>query len=117
MLLNPEQEEDLIAWIKSHPELYDTHKNEYRKKEVKRELWVTKAQSLNVTYAEIQQWYASQRTRFGKLLKPKSGKATKALTEREQWILQNFEFLRTHIQRQQARAPSSVSTLCNKLLI
>ena len=107
VLLDLEQEQDVVDWLKSHPELYDIHKKDFRKTELKLELWQAKAKSLKITYAENQQWYATQRTRFGKLLKP--GK--KVLTDRENWILANFDFLGTHIQRQQARQTSSVSTL------
>ena len=91
--------------------MYDKTKNDYRKTDLKKKLWTDKGASLDITYEEIVQWYESQRTRFGKLLKTKSGQATKILTEREQWILRNFEFLRLHITRQQGRVPSSVSTL------
>ena len=77
VLLNPEQEEDLIAWLKNHPELYDTHKNDFRKTTLKTELWEAKAQSMKLTYADIQQWYATQRTRFWKLLKPSLGRLPK----------------------------------------
>ena len=109
VLLDPEQEQNLIDWLKSHPELYDIHKNEFRKTTLKVELWEAKAKSLDITLAELQQWYATQRTRFGKLLK-KPGKHPTALTDREKWIMENFDFLKPHIHTHPSRQTSSVST-------
>ena len=43
-------------------------------------------------------WFQSQRTIYGKLIKQtKSGQAAVKLTFRQQWVLQNFGFLRHHL--------------------
>ncbi|KAG0722849.1 hypothetical protein GWK47_043780 [Chionoecetes opilio] len=45
-------------------------------------------------------WFTSFRPRFGRLTNLKSGDGAKRLTERENWIMNMFQFLKLHIVRQ-----------------
>ena len=41
-------------------------------------------------------WFDTQRTHYGKLTQSKSGQAPKEMTERQKWIQEKFNFLKTH---------------------
>jgi len=102
-------EDDIVNWIKEHPSLYDKSLDAYRKMKDKKSLWTQKAASLDLTYHQLFTWYESLRTRFGRLSKSKSGQGSKRHTQREEWILKTFEFLKVHISRQPSRSSCNVS--------
>ena len=43
-------------------------------------------------------WTESQRTHYGKITQSKSGQAPTQMTERQNWIQDTFNFLKTHIR-------------------
>ena len=103
-------EEEIINWVKDHPMLYDKSLGAYRKCKDKKQMWTDKGKEYGLSYEDIITWYESLRTRYGRLTKKKSGAGAKKHTERETWILKNFQFLDLHIHRQPSRASCSVST-------
>ena len=50
--------------------------------------------------------FESERTRYGKLMQSKSGQAPKEMTERQKWIQDNFDFLKTHIRCKGLQVPA-----------
>ena len=60
------------------------------------------------TSETLQIWYRSLRMRYGRLLKKKSGQGATELTERDQWVLAQFAFLKTHIYEVKRRTVVSV---------
>lgn len=108
--LTQDTEDELIDWIKNNPMLWDKTLNEYRNKQKKNALWEEKAKEVHLTKDELYTWYDSLRTRYGRLLLTKSGDGSKPLTDREQWILRNFEFVKGQITRQPSRQSCNVSS-------
>ena len=108
--LTDEQEEAMIAWLKENPLIYDKGKGHYKKKDDKKVMWAEKAAELGLTPQELTTWYETNRTRFGKLTRRKSGQGNKKLTDRQEWVLKSFAFLQEHINRQPSRAAVAVST-------
>ncbi|KAG0722848.1 hypothetical protein GWK47_043779 [Chionoecetes opilio] len=53
-----------------------------------------------ITTLDLMTWFTSFRSRFGRLTNLKSGDGAKRLTERENWIMNMFQFLKPHIVRQ-----------------
>lgn len=51
------------------------------------------------------------RTRLGKISGKKSGDGAKELTDRDQWIVDKFSFLQSHISRMQGKQAVNVSDL------
>ena len=98
-----EQEEVLVGWIQENPCLYDRSLVEYRYTQKKTSMWEAQAKKMDLPVEVIMQWYDSQRTRYGRLCKTKSGQAAPKLTHREQWLQKAFGFLETHIYRQPSR--------------
>ena len=108
--LTEEQEVALAEWMRSHPELYSKGLKAYKDTAKKNRLWDEKAQELDLESGVLlRTWYDSVRTKVGKMTKEKSGSASKELTERDQFIMSNFGFLRDHIARVRGRTACSVS--------
>ena len=61
-----------------------------------------------VEFALLKTWFESMRTRFGKLFK--SGDGNIDHTERDQWILDHFDFLHTHIVRLRGQQADGLKT-------
>lgn len=101
-----EQEEELVDWYQANTDLYDKNSNYYRSKTKKSTLLHSKAKEFpGCTYAQLCRWIKGQRTRYGKLSRSasKSGSDGKKITDREQWILDKWAFMETHIIRLEKR--------------
>jgi len=122
--LTQHTEDELAQWIKAHPILWDKTLNLYRNRQKKTDMWAEKAATLNLTKEELFAWYYSLRTLFARLLS-KSGDASNPFsfeTDRERWILENFQFLKDTVTRhpsnQLARTVSSIFlTFCHLKLL
>ncbi|XP_078318766.1 uncharacterized protein LOC144620814 [Crassostrea virginica] len=66
-------------------------------------MWTEKAAQLGKTVLMLKTWYSSMRTRYGRLKKNKSGDGDKEMTERDVWVIKNFEFLHPHIHEVQKK--------------
>ncbi len=102
LILTAEQEDDIVKWLKGNPCLFNKKLNDYRNTELKSLLWNLKGEELQVEAALLKTWFESMRTRFGKLTKTQSfddAAENTDLTERDQWIIDRFEFLHQHIVR------------------
>ena len=74
-----------------------------------------KAQELNITVAELDTWFKSLRTMFGKLAKTVSGQGAPKYTERQKWVLDRLSFLKDHLIVKSSitlGGPPSSSQLC-----
>ena len=65
----------------------------------KEALWKEAALKLEEPVDNLKCWFKSMRTRYGNLVKPKSGQAAKEHTDREKWILEKFAFVGSFIKR------------------
>ncbi|XP_055489782.1 uncharacterized protein LOC129696185 isoform X3 [Leucoraja erinacea] len=101
-----EQEGELVEWYQANPELYDKNCQQYRNKDRKYSLVDNKAKEFpDCTYAQLCQWFTGQRTRYGKLSQSgnKSGSGGKNFTPRQQWIIDKWGFIKSHIVRAEMR--------------
>ena len=89
--------------------LYDKGLTAWRYSQKKESLWEEQAKIMELDVELLKTWYESQRSRYGRLGKTKSGMAGKALTEREKWLDQHMSFLQGHIHRQPSRQAYQVS--------
>jgi hypothetical protein len=108
-VLSEAQEQDMVEWLRDHPEIYNKKLKSYKDAQSKESNWRDKALLLDLDVPILKTWYNSLRTRFGRLRKKKSGDADPEHTERDTWILRSFEFLAVHIVEVQKRIPCSVS--------
>ena len=65
--LTKQQEDDLCEWYKEHTFFYDKINKEYHNAEKKKAIMTVMARSLNLTYDDLQKYFASLRTQYGKL--------------------------------------------------
>ncbi|KAG0711601.1 hypothetical protein GWK47_020278 [Chionoecetes opilio] len=93
----------LGEWLEFEvPYLYDKGDPRHKQKEHIEHVWAEKAASMEppITTLDLMTWFTSLRSRFGRLTNLKSGDGAKSLTERENWIMNMFQFLKPHIVRQ-----------------
>ena len=111
--LTPEQEEDMVEWLSEHPVLWNKKMKDYKDIQMKDVLWRDQAAKLDKDVSEIQLWYKSLRSRFGRLKKLPSGSGALECSERDKWILLRLEFLRPFIADVPKRTAVSVSQFLN----
>ena len=110
LVLSDEQEMELGDWLKENPMLYTKTMKEYKDMAKKIHLWNSKAAGLDVESGSVlKTWYESVRTKGGKLSDKKSSLATKDMTDRDTFLMQNFGFLASHIARVKGKPACSVS--------
>ena len=103
-----ENEETLMCeFIRENDILWDIKKTDYRRVDKKAKLWEDQAAVLGKSVEHIQGWFKSFRDTHTRLHKRKSGDGAPEITEREAWVLKNFDFLRT-VVRHHAEPVNSV---------
>ena len=108
--LTTQEVDDLAEWVREHEFLYNK-KTDYKNKDKKDRLWEEKTNEMGRDPDEINTWYESMITRFGRLLKKKSGDRAKTDTDREAYIRMKFAFLTDHIVESKGRQVVSVSAI------
>ncbi|XP_078288075.1 uncharacterized protein LOC144612369 isoform X2 [Rhinoraja longicauda] len=99
---NREEEEELVEWYESNPQLYDKNHQYYRNKACTYSLLRTKAREIpNCTCTQLCIWFKSQRTSYGKLSRivNKPGAVRKTFTLRQLWVIDKWHFIHPHIIR------------------
>ena len=93
------------SFLLNHPFLYDKKLNNYKNKAKKQVAWADFSEVVGTSVHELHLWYRSIRTQFSKLAKRPSGSGSDdtQLTEREQWVVDRFKFLKVHICPQTKR--------------
>ena len=110
--LCPEEEQSMIEWLEAHPIFYYKKLGSYKETAKKERMWADKAAEMEKSIEILKIWYQSLRSRYGRLMDKKpSGSEDTELTERDEWVLKNFDFLRPHIHRVQPRPTVSVSII------
>ena len=85
-----------MEFIKQHEELHDKTNNKFKYKEG-RTMGETSSRNLSVN--TVRNWFKTQRTRYGKLTRTKSGQTAEKSTKRQTWLKDSFSFLQGHIRR------------------
>ena len=106
---SPEEDQNMIEWLEENPVLYNKKLSLYKDTAKKEKIWRDKAVEMGKSVDVLKVWYGSLRSRYGKLKKRRSGSEDADLTERDDWVLRNFEFLRPHIYEVQKKTIVSVS--------
>ncbi|XP_052761409.1 uncharacterized protein LOC128246737 [Mya arenaria] len=98
--LTQDEEDDLVAWLRENSFLFDKSSAGFKYKEKKNSTWAAKEAELGLKPGDLSSiWYTNMRTQYSKLIKltNKSGSGAGERTARQQWILDNFEFLRPYL--------------------
>ena len=111
-VLDEDQEEEALEWIRSHEELYNRRHRRWRETNHREGLWQEQANRLGISVDELKLWWDGLRNRYVHLTKPgKSGSGVVTGTARELWIVQNLSFLGKFIARHQGKTTVSLATL------
>ena len=94
---DPELYEDLVAWYKSHPELWDARHPGYRMKRRERDDIISdKAREVNMTGEHLKGWLRNQTDKYVKVQHKLDGGRT--LTESQKRVLEKFSFMRAALR-------------------
>ena len=96
--LTDSNEEAIVDVLKDHKELYDKTNQHFNDKARKECLWRRFTNSCQLSVKLCKTWFKSKRTCYGKLMQFKSQQAPKEMTERQNWIQDKFNFLKTHVR-------------------
>ena len=92
-------EELMLEFIRDNPVLWNVKMTDYRRKDKKDKIWEDQAQLMEKTADTLKGWFRSLRDTHTRLDKRKSGDGAPHLTEREEWIVSKFVFLKTVTHR------------------
>ena len=106
--LTDEEEAEVVEWLRENEFIYNKKKKAYKDTHKKISRWQELAEKMGKDVEMLMVWYNSLRTRYGRLLKTKSGQGVAERTERDEWIMQNFNFLQNHIYQSQSRSINPV---------
>ena len=84
--LSKEDEELMVEWLEANPVIYNKKMISYKETAKKERLWLEKATEMGKSVNILKTWYASLRSRFGRLKKKSSGAEDSEMTERDEWI-------------------------------
>lgn len=108
VLLSDESERFVAQWLETEGEfIYNKGLSAYKDKQKVAQAFQELGAKLSppISGPDLKTWFTSLRSRYGRLTHTKSGQGTgRRLTEREQWILSLFRFLKPHIVRQHRTA-------------
>ena len=98
----------MLEFIRDNPVLWNIKMTDYRRKDKKEKIWEDQAQLMEKTADTLKGWFWSLRDTHTRLDKKKSGDGAPQLTEREEWVISNFVFLKT-VTRHRPEPLQSVS--------
>ena len=84
----------MLDFIRENPMLWNVKMTDYRNKDKKNKIWNDQAELVGRNSENLKGWFRSLRDTHTRLDKKKSGDGASNLTEREQWIVTEFAFLK-----------------------
>lgn len=88
----------MLEFLQDNPVLWNVKMTDYRRTDKKGKIWEDQAQRMDKTSELLRGWFKSLRDNHTRLDKKKSGDGAPELTEREEWIMAKFGFLKTVIR-------------------
>ena len=105
--LTEQEEDEMIEFLRENTFLYDKKRKLYHDRNLRDSAWTRQAAKLSRTKEDLEVWYDSIRTRYGKLLKDmkKSGSGAKDHSDRDKWIMAQLSFLQPFITNRRSSKP------------
>ena len=94
---SPQEEEDIVHWLSQNMALYNAATVNWKGGNTKEELIQMQANDMGVQFRILNKWIIIQTNYYTKLTGAKSGQTVKFATEKQQWILDHFSFMRPFI--------------------
>ncbi|XP_065125347.2 uncharacterized protein [Paramisgurnus dabryanus] len=99
---NEQREDQLIALIQERPALYNVTEKCYASRGHRAELWREIEQTLAISEKELRKRWDSLRTQYSRYKKAApTGSVDAPKTGRQQWILNQLQFLEPHMKRRE----------------
>ena len=92
--LDTNEEMSMLEFLQENPMLWDIKLTDFRRTDKKNKIWDEQSKRLDKTPEYLKGWFKSLRDIYTRLDKKKSGDGAPDLTEREQWIKDNFSFMK-----------------------
>ena len=108
--LPPDQEEDLVEWMRENEGVW---RRGHRLYKGRRTVWAVKAQQCCTTLEHLEGWWKSIKDWYVRLSKKKSGQATKKLTDREKWIMDRISFYAPQLKVSEAQSEPMTQLACH----
>ncbi|KAL8572464.1 hypothetical protein ACOMHN_005610 [Nucella lapillus] len=104
--LSEKQKNEVVEFLKIHPELYSKRLSTYKDRNIAQRLWGEVGANIGVDGNSVKTWYKSMRTTLGRVkrIMTKSGSGAGQMTETRRWVWQKFQFLVPHIESVSSRA-------------
>uniref|UniRef100_UPI00358E3DCC uncharacterized protein n=1 Tax=Myxine glutinosa TaxID=7769 RepID=UPI00358E3DCC len=109
--LSVQDEELMLEFLQDNPVLWNMKMMDYRRTDKKGKIWEDQAQRMGKTSELLRGWFKSLRDNHTRLDKKKSGDGAPELTEREEWIMAKFGFLKTVIRHRPEPCNSVKATI------
>ena len=103
-----------VEFVKDYSELYDKENGRFHGRHRKEALRSKLAEELNLSAIDIERWFESQRTRYGKLSKQQCGHSPREFTQRQSWVYEQMSFLKSLIRRKSANRSLRFNTSATK---
>ncbi|XP_078322978.1 uncharacterized protein LOC111137035 [Crassostrea virginica] len=84
----------MLEFLQENSMLWDIKLTDFRRTDKKNKIWDEQSKRLGKTPEYLKGWFKSLRDIYTRLDKKKSGDGAPDLTEREQWIKDNFSFMK-----------------------
>ena len=84
----------MLEFLQENPMLWDIKLTDFRRTDKKNKIWDEQSKRLDKTPEYLKGWFKSLRDIYTRLEKKKSRDGAPDLTEREQWIKDNFSFMK-----------------------
>ena len=107
----------MLEFLQDNHVLWNMKMTDYRRTDKKGKIWEGKiwedqAQRMDKTSELLRGWFKSLRDNHTRLDKKKSGDGSPELTEREEWIMAKFGFLKTVIRHRPEHCNSVSIHIC-----
>lgn len=99
----------MVEWLEENEFLWDIKQTKYRRRDLKDAKWQEMGEKMGVTAEYLKGWWAAIRDQWTRFHHPKSGQGAVVHTERQQWIISSFEFLK-RVVRHRGQSVRPVST-------
>lgn len=84
----------MLEFLQEFPMLWDIKRTDFRRKEKKNKLWEDQGKRMGKPAYYLRGWFKSLRDNYTRLSKRKKAAVAPNPTEREQWVMDNFSFMK-----------------------
>ena len=104
--MQPSVEESMVQWLRENPAIWDSKLSAYRDVALKDKLWQQRASEIGLAENHIRQWWRGLRCQHLRVMKKVKNGCQ--LTEREGWVRDNLDFIKSSRKHRSTAIPVSI---------